>query len=80
MSDCAGSYLVVINHEDQYSIWPQEKDVPGGWCSTGFVGSRSACLDEIARIWTDMRPRSLREEMETRAAHDRAGTLPGSHS
>jgi MbtH protein len=56
-------YRVVVNDEDQYSIWLAERDLPAGWRSEGTEGTRSACLEHIDRIWTDMRPRSLREHL-----------------
>lgn len=54
-------FLVVVNAEDQYSIWCSERAVPGGWTATGFEGSEAECLAHIDSVWTDMRPRSLRE-------------------
>jgi MbtH protein len=53
-------YVVVINDEEQYSIWPTHKDIPAGWRSTGKVGRKLECLTYIAEVWTDMRPLSLR--------------------
>ena len=55
------TYTVVINHEDQYSIWPQVRDVPAGWNEVGFVGSKAECLKYIDENWTDMTPRSLKD-------------------
>ncbi len=57
-------YKVVINHEEQYSIWPTYRENPLGWNDAGFEGSKDACLDHIEKVWTDMRPKSLREHME----------------
>lgn len=57
-------YLVVVNHEDQYSIWPAERPLPAGWTAEGFGGDKAACLAHIETVWTDMRPRSLREAMD----------------
>jgi MbtH protein len=57
-------YHVVINHEEQYSIWPEYKEVPRGWRAVGRVGSKKECLDYIKEVWTDMRPLSLRKQME----------------
>ena len=57
------SYRVVVNDEEQYSIWPEGREVPDGWHATGPVGSREECLAHINEVWTDMRPRSLREAM-----------------
>ncbi len=53
-------YKVVVNHEEQYSIWPAERDLPKGWRAEGTIGSKETCLDHIEKVWTDMRPRSLR--------------------
>jgi MbtH protein len=50
----------VINHEEQYSIWPADKEVPDGWKRTGFEGTREKCaLYFVERVWTDMRPRVI---------------------
>jgi len=56
-------YDVVVNDEDQYSIWPVGRAVPPGWRAVGFQDSEESCLAHIAEVWTDMRPRSLREAM-----------------
>ncbi|MEU4445604.1 MbtH family protein [Actinosynnema sp. NPDC050801] len=53
-------YFVVVNDEEQHSIWPAVKQVPAGWIPSGFEGSRVECLAHIERVWTDIRPRSLR--------------------
>ncbi|GAA2014525.1 MbtH family NRPS accessory protein [Catenulispora yoronensis] len=55
---------VVMNDEDQYSIWPAGSPLPAGWRAEGFTGSREDCLAHIDAAWTDMRPRSVREAME----------------
>lgn len=55
-------FLVVVNSEQQYSIWSSRRDLPAGWTATGFEGTRAACLDHIDTVWTDMRPLSLREK------------------
>jgi MbtH protein len=57
-------YKVVINHEEQYSIWPEHKENPPGWTDAGKSGSKAECLAYIKEVWTDMRPRSLRKLME----------------
>lgn len=57
-------YNVVINHEEQYSIWPADRENALGWTSVGKSGSKDECLAYIDEVWTDMRPRSLREYME----------------
>ena len=56
-------YKVVINHEEQYSIWPIGRALPLGWKSAGKEGSKQECLDYIEEVWTDMRPLSLRKKM-----------------
>lgn len=57
-------YLVLINDEQQYSLWPAFRDIPAGWKATGPKGKRRECLDWIDKNWTDMRPKSLRDAME----------------
>ncbi|HET9956989.1 MAG TPA: MbtH family NRPS accessory protein [Polyangiaceae bacterium] len=59
--DPNGVYLVVINDEEQYSIWPASQNIPAGWRVEGARGTREECLDHIEQVWTDMRPRSLRD-------------------
>ena len=66
--DDTQTYRVVVNHEEQYSIWPVERDNPPGWRDVGPSGSKAACLDMIAERWTDMRPLSLRRRMDMGAA------------
>lgn len=61
-------YRVVVNHEEQYSIWPAYRDNPLGWRDAGKTGSKTECLDYIAEVWTDMRPLSLRKQMEGRSS------------
>ena len=53
-------YKVVINHEEQYSIWPADRETPLGWRDAGKSGTKQVCLDYIQEVWTDMRPLSLR--------------------
>jgi MbtH protein len=53
-------YSVVVNHEDQYSIWPADLDIPAGWQPVGVTGPKADCLAYVESVWTDMRPRSLR--------------------
>ncbi len=57
-------YKVVINHEEQYSIWPVDKENAPGWKDVGKQGTKQECLDYIKEVWTDMRPLSLRKKME----------------
>lgn len=58
-------YVVVVNDEQQYSIWPAECPAPSGWGVVGNPRVRSECLDYIEQVWTDMRPLSLREKMQS---------------
>ncbi|MEU9970461.1 MbtH family protein [Streptomyces malaysiensis] len=53
-------YVVVLNDEEQYSIWFAERALPSGWTATGAQGTRQECLDHIDRVWTDLTPRSVR--------------------
>ena len=57
-------YNVVVNHEEQYSIWPVDRDIPLGWKAVGKSGLKQDCLDYVNEVWTDMRPLSLRKKME----------------
>jgi MbtH protein len=57
-------FQVVINIEEQYSIWPVDKDIPPGWRSEGMQGSKEDCVAHVDRVWTDMRPLSLRKQMD----------------
>ncbi|MCA9965510.1 MAG: MbtH family protein [Anaerolineales bacterium] len=57
-------YKVVVNQEEQYSIWPADREPPLGWKEAGKEGSKQECLDYIEEVWTDMRPLSLRKKME----------------
>ena len=57
-------YKVVINHEEQYSIWPADRESPAGWRDAGKAGTRQQCLDHIEEVWTDMRPLSLKQNLE----------------
>jgi len=53
-------YVVVVNPEEQYSIWPAGRPVPNGWDTVGDPRSRADCLKHIEDVWTDMRPKSIR--------------------
>jgi MbtH protein len=57
-------YKVVVNDEEQYSIWDEDRPNPPGWHDAAFAGSKEECLAHIETVWTDMRPRSLRLAME----------------
>ena len=56
-------YAVVVNHEEQYSLWPLHQPMPAGWVAAGKEGSRAECLQYVDEVWTDMRPLSLRKSM-----------------
>ena len=57
-------YKVVVNHEEQYSIWPADRQNPLGWRDADKSGPKAECLAYIKEVWTDMRPLSLRKQME----------------
>lgn len=57
-------YKVVVNHEEQYSIWPADRENAPGWRDAGKQGLKAECLAYIEEVWTDMRPLSLRKKME----------------
>jgi len=65
------TYRVVVNHEEQYSIWPAMKEIPPGWTDTGKTCPKTECLAYIKEVGTDMRPLSLRTEMDQRDGHVR---------
>lgn len=60
-------YKVVVNDEEQYSIWPDYRELPLGWRAAGKSGRKQECLDYIKDVWTDMRPLSLRKKMDEAA-------------
>ena len=60
-------YKVVVNHEEQYSIWPADRENPLGWRDAGKVGFKPDCLEYVKGVWSDMRPLSLRNKMEEAA-------------
>lgn len=66
------SFCVVVNSEQQYSYWFAEGQLPAGWKSTGFVGTKAECLAEVEHIWTDMRPLSV--QISVRKAIDTGAT------
>jgi MbtH protein len=63
------TYQVLVNQEGQYSIWPAAKALPEGWTGAGKQGPKDTCLAYISEVWTDMRPLSLRRQMESTSAH-----------
>jgi MbtH protein len=81
------TFDVVMNHEEQYSIWPTYRDIPNGWRAVGKTGKKEECLDYIDEVWTDMRPLSLRQHMDAernrtseRGVGDAAGNVQRSGS
>jgi MbtH protein len=60
-------FVVVVNGEEQYSVWPSGREIPSGWREAGKSGPKSDCLAYIREMWTDLRPLSLRRRMEERA-------------
>jgi MbtH protein len=56
-------YDVVVNDEEQFSIWPARKSAPAGWKAVGFQGTKAECMSHIDQVWIDLRPRSLRERL-----------------
>ncbi|GAA3033153.1 MULTISPECIES: MbtH family protein [Streptosporangium] len=68
MTDSLPDTKVVLNDEEQYSVWPADRENPAGWRDEGFTGTKDECLAHIEQVWTDMRPRSLREAMQAGGA------------
>jgi MbtH protein len=66
--DADATFEVVVNHEEQYSLWPASREIPTGWRLAGKSGKRAECLQHIEAVWTDMRPLSLRKQMEADAS------------
>ncbi len=64
-------YKVVVNHEEQYSIWPADRENAPGWWDAGKSGSKEECLTHIKEVWTDMRPLSLRKKMQEMESKER---------
>lgn len=68
--DEEADFEVVVNHEEQYSIWPMHREPPAGWRKVGKSGKKSVCLAYIEEVWTDMRPLSLRKKMAENASNE----------
>lgn len=68
--DDNGAFLVLVNDEEQHSLWPAAANVPAGWRVAFGEADRAACLDYVERHWTDLRPKSLREAMAGDLAHE----------
>lgn len=69
-ADDTTTYVVLINAEEQYSLWQQHKPVPAGWTIVGKAGSKAECMQYVDEHWTDMRPLSLRCKMEPFSQHN----------
>ncbi|MGH3532390.1 MAG: MbtH family protein [Mycobacterium sp.] len=64
--DETGTFLVLVNDEDQHALWPAFADIPDGWRQVFVAAGRAECLQYVEEHWTDMRPKSLREAMDAR--------------
>ena len=73
------TFQVVVNHEGQYSIWPDYKAIPAGWSAVGKDGRKDECLAYIEEVWTDMRPLSLRKAMDGDTADPGVAAQPAQH-
>jgi MbtH protein len=62
------TYVVVLNHEEQYSIWFADRPLPAGWSATGVEGTKDDCLRHIEQVWTDMTPLSVRRHIDRMAS------------
>jgi MbtH protein len=63
-SDDRQMFKVLLNDEEQYALWPDDREVPAGWRESGKSGSKADCLAYVEEVWTDLRPKSLRDRME----------------
>jgi MbtH protein len=70
-------YRVVVNDEEQYSIWPVGRENPNGWRDDGFQGTKAECLAHVEEVWTDMRPLSLRSRDAQEGGAKRGGKKRG---
>ena len=68
MDDERIEYQILVDHEEQYSLWPGFKDIPNGWQQVGPVGNKEACLAWIEEVWTDITPLSVRRQLEEAAS------------
>src|SRR5260370_40803580 len=64
MKDEQLEYKVLVNHEEQYSLWPTFKTIPPGWRQVGQIGSKAFCVTYVESVWTDIRPLSVRRTLE----------------
>ena len=68
MDDDKFEYMVLVNDEEQHSLWPTFKEIPKGWRQVGPVGTKAECLAYVEEVWTDITPLSVRKQMEEAAA------------
>ncbi|MGW5419823.1 MbtH family protein [Streptomyces sp. NPDC003943] len=54
-------FVVVVNDEEQYSLWAEQRELPAGWRAAGFAGTKAECLAHVEEVWTDQRPLSVRQ-------------------
>ncbi len=66
-------YQVLVNHEEQYSLWPKFKDIPNGWRQVGPIGKKEECLAYVDEVWTDITPLSVRKQLEEDRVKREAG-------
>jgi len=59
------AFTVVVNHEEQYAVWPADKQIPAKWSAAGMTGSKEECLAYVRRVWSDMRPLSVRNRVRS---------------
>ena len=62
-SDRSEAFVVLINDEEQHSLWPAQKSIPAGWRIVGPRGSKAECLEYVERVWTDITPLTVRKRM-----------------
>jgi MbtH protein len=65
--DVSQTYIVLVNDEEQYSLWPSQKDIPAGWNSVGVSGSKAECMEYVDKVWTDITPLSVRKRLAQQA-------------
>jgi MbtH protein len=65
-SETISAYIVLINDEEQHSLWPAHKNIPAGWRSVGIYGSKADCLEYVEKNWTDITPLSVRRKLNTK--------------
>lgn len=63
--DTGAHYMVLVNDEEQYSLWHTSKALPNGWRDVGVYGSKEDCLAHVERVWTDITPLSVRKRLES---------------